>query len=100
MYLELIENSYQTLGKAKMNTMEKNFKQTDKSEALQLLRQVLADPQKYFEDGMLGKIAEPLLPKNVTENVEIPLNKVSVDFTVFGTDYIEAGALDQMNSAT
>src|SRR2546430_15933838 len=74
-----------------MNVMEKNFKQKDKSEALQLLRQVLNDPQKYFEDGMLGKIAEPLLPKKVIENVEIPLNKVSVDFNVFGTDYIEAG---------
>ena len=83
-----------------MNVMEKNYRQKDKSEALQVLRQVLADPQKYFEDEMLGKIAEPLLPKEVIENVEIPLNKISVDFNVFGTDYIEAGALDQMNSAT
>ena len=83
-----------------MNVMEKNFKQKDKSEALQLLRQVLADPDKYFEDEVLGKIAEQLLPKSVIENVEIPLNKISVDFNVFGTDYIEAGALDQMNSAT
>ena len=83
-----------------MNIIEKNFKRKDKSEALQLLRQVLADPKKYFEDEMLGKIAEPLLPKEVIENVEIPLNKVNVDFNVFGTDYIEAGALEQMNNAT
>ena len=83
-----------------MNIMEKNFKQKDKPEALQLLRQVLADPEKYFEDEVLGKIAEPLLPKNVIENAEIPLNKISVDYNVFGTDYIEAGALDQMNTAT
>jgi len=83
-----------------MNIMEKNFKQKDKSEALQLLRQVLTDPNKYFEDEVMGKIAELLLPKTVIENVEIPLNKVSVDFNVFGGDYIEAGALDQMNSAT
>ncbi len=83
-----------------MNVAEKNFKQKDKSEALQLLRQVLADPKKYFEDEMMGKIVELLLPKEVIENVEIPLNKISVDFNVFGTDYIEAGALDQMNNAT
>jgi tRNA-splicing ligase RtcB len=83
-----------------MNVMENNYKQKDKSEVLQLLRQVLAEPQKYFEDEVLGKIAELLLPKKVTENFEIPLNKVSIDFNVFGTDYIEAGALDQMNSAT
>jgi tRNA-splicing ligase RtcB len=83
-----------------MNVMEKNFKQKNKAEAFQLLRQVLADPRKYFEDEMLGKIAEPLLPKEVIENVEIPLNKVSVDFNVFGPHYIEAGAMDQMNNAT
>jgi tRNA-splicing ligase RtcB len=83
-----------------MNVMEKNFKQKDKSEALQLLRQVLANPKEYFEDEVLGKIAEPLLPKEVIENIEIPLNKVSVDFNVFGNEYIEAGALDQMSSAT
>jgi tRNA-splicing ligase RtcB len=83
-----------------MNVMERNFKQKDKSEALQLLQQVLADPKRYFEDGMLGKIAEPLLPKDETENVEILLNKISVHFNVFGTNYIEAGALEQMNNAT
>jgi tRNA-splicing ligase RtcB len=83
-----------------MNVMQKNFRQKDKPEALQLLKQVLAEPGKYFEDEMLGKIAETLLPENVIENVEIPLNKISVDFNVFGTDYIEAGALDQMNTAT
>jgi tRNA-splicing ligase RtcB (3'-phosphate/5'-hydroxy nucleic acid ligase) len=83
-----------------MNVMQKNYKQRDKSEALQLLRKVIADPAMYFEDELVGKIAELLLPKNVIENVEIPLNKISVDFNVFGTEYIEAGALEQMNSAT
>jgi tRNA-splicing ligase RtcB (3'-phosphate/5'-hydroxy nucleic acid ligase) len=83
-----------------MNVMEKNFKQKDKPEALQLLKQVLAGPDKYFEDEVVGKIAELLLPKEVIENVEIPLNKISVYFNVFGSDYIEAGALEQMNNAT
>jgi tRNA-splicing ligase RtcB len=83
-----------------MGIMEKNFKHRDKAEALQLLRKVLAEPKQYFEDGTLGKIAEALLPKTVTENFEIPLKNVSVDFNIFGAEYIEAGALDQMNYAT
>jgi tRNA-splicing ligase RtcB len=83
-----------------MNVMEKNFKQKNKLEALQLLRQVLADPHKYFGDKILGKIAGSLLPKSVIENVEIPLNKISANYNVFGKDYIETGALDQMNVAT
>jgi tRNA-splicing ligase RtcB len=83
-----------------MDVMEKNFKHSRKQEALQLLRQILEEPVKYFEDGTLGKIAEALLPKTVIENVEIPLKNVSVDFNIFGGDHIEAGALDQMNYAT
>lgn len=83
-----------------MEIMEKNFKHKDKSEAMEILRQVLAEPKRYFEDGTLGKIAEALLPKTVTENFEIPLKNVSVDFNIFGAEYIEAGALDQMNYAT
>src|SRR5687767_2837807 len=83
-----------------MNVMEKNFKHKDKQEALQLLRQILAEPKKYFEHEVYGKIAEPLLPKEVIEDFEIPLKNVSVDFNIFGGDYIEAGALDQMNYAT
>ena len=83
-----------------MNVMEKFFKQKDKPEALQLLKHVLADPHKFFADKVLGKIAELLVPKSVIENVEIPLNKISVDYNVFGTDYIEAGVMEQMNAAT
>jgi tRNA-splicing ligase RtcB len=83
-----------------MNIMEKSFPHKNKNEAFQILSEILADPGKYFEDEVLGKIAESLLPKAVIENVEIPLNKISVDFNVFGSDYIEAGALDQMNAAT
>ncbi|HUS03401.1 MAG TPA: RtcB family protein [Chitinophagaceae bacterium] len=83
-----------------MNIMEKNFKHKDKAEALQLLRSVLAEPKRFFEHELFGKIAEPLLPKEVIENFEIPLKNVSVDFNIFGGEYIEAGALEQMNYAT
>ncbi len=50
-----------------MNVLEKNFTRKDKSEVLQTLRKVLAEPKKYFEDETLGKIAEALLPKTVIE---------------------------------
>src|SRR6187401_1335011 len=83
-----------------MNIMEKNFKHKDKDEALQLLRAILAEPKRFFEHEVFGKIAEPLLPKEVIEDFEIPLKNVSVDFNIFGGEYIEAGALDQMNYAT
>src|SRR4051812_47009965 len=83
-----------------MNIMQKNYRQDAKPEVLQLLRDILADPKKYLEDELLGKIAELLLPKQFIENNEIPLKKISVGFNVFGPENIEAGALDQMNAAT
>src|SRR5215213_6364886 len=72
-----------------MDIMQKNFKHKDKDEALQILKQVLAEPKKYFEHEVFGKIAEPLLPKEVIEDYEIPLKNVSVDFNIFGGEYIE-----------
>ena len=83
-----------------MDVMQKNFKHKDKDEALQILRAILTEPKKFFEHEVFGKIAEPLLPKEIIEDFEIPLKNISVDFNIFGGDYIEAGALDQMNYAT
>ena len=40
------------------------------AEALQLLRAILAEPKRFFEDEVFGKIAEPLLPKEVIEQLQ------------------------------
>jgi tRNA-splicing ligase RtcB len=82
-----------------MNILEKNFKHKGTSEALQLLSDVLTDPQKYLEDAIFGKIATSLLPKNAIENEGILLNATGVHYNVFGAGNIEGGALDQMNIA-
>ena len=83
-----------------MNSIEKNYKFKRKAEVIQLLQNVLAEPSEFLEDEVLGKIAKLLLPQAMGENEEIPLNPESVHFNVFGNEYIEAGALEQMNAAT
>ena len=83
-----------------MNIMERNFKHVAKEDALEVLRAIIQSPNEYANDPVLGKIAEMLLPKPVVEGAEIPLNEKAVDYNVFGAEFIEPGAMSQMNQAS
>jgi tRNA-splicing ligase RtcB len=82
-----------------MNIMEKNFKRISKEDALEVLRAVLQSPNEYANDPVLSKISEALLPKPSFEGTEISLNKEGVRFNVFGSEFIEPGAMNQMYQA-
>ncbi len=82
-----------------MNIMERNFKHLSHADALEILGSILQSPNQYAHDGVLGKIAEALMPKPETVGKEIPLNKEGLSFRVFGAEGIEEGAMQQMNSA-
>lgn len=82
-----------------MNIMEKGFKRLSKEEALEVLRAILQSPNEYANDPVLNKIAEALLPKPSPEGAEIPLNAEGVHFNVFGSEFIEPGAVNQMHHA-
>jgi tRNA-splicing ligase RtcB (3'-phosphate/5'-hydroxy nucleic acid ligase) len=82
-----------------MNTMEKGFKHLAKEDALEVLRAILQSPNEYANDPVLNKIAHALLPKPSIEGTDIPLNKEAVPFNVFGSEFIEPGAMNQMHQA-
>ncbi|HVG13300.1 MAG TPA: RtcB family protein [Chitinophagaceae bacterium] len=82
-----------------MNTMEQNYKRLSKRDALEILGSVLQSPNQYAEDLVLGKIAEALIPKPKTAGDEIPLKEQGLPFSVFGSEGIEAGAMQQMYTA-
>lgn len=82
-----------------MNIMEKGFKRLSKEEALEVLRAILQSPNEYANDPVLNKIAEALLPKPSPEGAEMPLNAEGVHFNVFGSEFIEPGAVNQMHQA-
>jgi tRNA-splicing ligase RtcB len=82
-----------------MNIMEKNFKHLSKEDAFEILSSVLQSPNQYAHDGVLGKIAEALIPKPKTEKDEVPLNDSGIHFNIFGGEGIEQGALQQMYTA-
>jgi tRNA-splicing ligase RtcB (3'-phosphate/5'-hydroxy nucleic acid ligase) len=82
-----------------MHTMGTHFKHSTEAEALQILADVLAAPENYLADDILGKIAEKLVEEVYEETAEIPLNEKGIDYNVFGAKHIEEGALKQMEIA-
>lgn len=82
-----------------IKVMEKLYRQKQKQEALEVLKQVLAEPAAFLTDENLHKIAEFLIPKPVTSIAEIELRSFGVHFNVFGKQYIEEGAFSQMQQA-
>jgi tRNA-splicing ligase RtcB len=82
-----------------MNIMEKNYKFDKEEEVMNLLKAILASPVEYTDDAILGLIAQQLMPKPQKEGASISLNEKGIDFNVFGSDHIEAGAMHQMHQA-
>jgi tRNA-splicing ligase RtcB len=82
-----------------MNVMERNYKHQSTDEALELLKRVLATPVDYLEDAVLAPVAQQLMPAPVPEGVEISLNATGIQFNVFGSEFIEPGAMNQMYQA-
>jgi tRNA-splicing ligase RtcB len=82
-----------------MGLMEKHYKHASTDEALKLLAEIVASPAAWLADPALGKIAEGLMPKEKPEDKTIALNNAGIDFAVYGSEGIEAGALHQMYTA-
>ena len=86
-----------------MNIMEKNFKHLSHADAMEVLRAILESPNEYANDPVLSKIAEMLLPTlrqaQGDNSIAISLNNNGIQFNVFGGEYIEEGAMNQMYTA-
>jgi len=89
-----------------MHTMSTHFKHHTEEEALQVLKDVLANPESYITHETLAAIAGKLLAKAESEappsegfGEAFPLNEKGIDYNVFGAKHIEEGALAQMQIA-
>ncbi|NLR61839.1 RtcB family protein [Chitinophaga polysaccharea] len=80
-----------------MRVMEADFSHLSQEEAIELLKKILANPAAYVGDPVLGTIAEQLLQPVAPPEIE--LRATPVPYTVYGKDYIEEGAIRQINNA-
>jgi len=79
-----------------IGVMEQYYKHHSLEGALKVLANILECPSAYAEDAVLGKIVLALQPAAPEEGMEIALNRLGVDFSIFGRGHIEEGALHQM----
>src|SRR5688572_13964342 len=85
-----------------MDVMQKNYKHNTKEEALDIRKKVVAAPEEYKDDAILGSIAKQLIQK--PESLEgstfgVDLKETGIPFNIFGREYIEEGAMHQMYTA-
>lgn len=82
-----------------MNIMQREYKHSSQEEVMDILQNILKAPVEYENDAVLGLIAQQLIPKEETKGEVIALNGTGVPVNIFGSQFIEQGALMQMNQA-
>lgn len=82
-----------------INMMLKYYKRESKASVLNLLQDVLDNPEQYESDEALGRIVGELRAPEAPENKEIALADRPMEYRSFGLKDIEQGAIDQMNTA-
>lgn len=83
-----------------IQVFKKHYKHNTVTEALQLLKKIVAQPEAYTEDEILQPIANALLAYHQEGEPEIALKKERMYFNVFGREGIEEVAMNQMYTAT
>jgi len=81
------------------NVMQKHYKDHKKEEALEILKKIIKNPDKFSNHPQLGKIAEVLVEKAPKQSSRSPRLKSAKPYTIYGGDSIEKGALEQMETA-
>ncbi|MES2645553.1 MAG: RtcB family protein [Bacteroidota bacterium] len=83
-----------------MHAMSKYYKHHTLEEAMEILKAVQQNPAAYLEDEALGKVADELMPEVIPEHEKmLEMRNTGVHFDVFGAEFIEPGAMNQMHTA-
>jgi len=79
-----------------LDIVQRHYKRLSRDKALALLRDVFADPQSFFDNQHLGKLARLLAPP---VELETSLSTDNRSFAVFGAEQIGQEAFQQMHLA-
>lgn len=82
-----------------LNVLQKHYKYHTKEQKLAMMADILKNPANYEADEHLGRIANELIDKPDESPKEIPLRTLKMDYNIFGAEFIEKGAKEQMATA-
>jgi len=76
------------------------FAEADQQKTLTTLKRVLKTPESYLDDTVLAPLATALVEASKQAvDTTIALKETAADYTIFGKEQIEVGALNQMDIA-
>ena len=80
------------------NILQNHYKQLRKKDALEIVKKVINNPDKFRNHPELGEVAEALKTpqKSATKSVNLSETK---PYSIYGKNHIEPGALNQMETA-
>ncbi len=79
-----------------MQVAQKAYKHESKTEVIDMLTSLLANPDAYATHDVLAGIALKLMPAPAMDECMVSMNTSAVPLQVYGQGYIEEGALHQM----
>ena len=82
-----------------INLIPKHYKRHTQAQVDELLQAIIANPSDYAEDAVLGRIVEALVEPAHQDPQVIDLEPQAKPYPIFGAEKIEAGALQQMETA-
>ncbi len=83
-----------------LDVIEQKYAAQGKEEVLNLLKEVLLNPEHYLDHALLEDVAQALIERVAAADTGIiPLNEKGVRYSVFGAEHIEEGAVKQMEIA-
>jgi tRNA-splicing ligase RtcB len=83
---------------AAIKTVEQNYAGHRREDILDILQKVLHNPALFLDDKVLEPIARELLVKP-DEDIIIDLKEIGIPFSIYGSENIAQGAIDQMEVA-
>ena len=84
-----------------LTLVKKAYKHQSKEAVVALLGAFIKNPAAYYEDEVLGVIAEKYAPKQLESSEgKVIESKEGIAFSVFGSDALEPAALHQMYQAS
>ena len=83
-----------------LNIVYKHCKRSDKMEVMDLLEKINLLPENYVSEPVFGELAKSLTEKSAPKKPKkTVLNKIALEFKVYGAENIDAETLQQMETA-
>lgn len=82
-----------------IEVVKKHYKYNRREEILAALADVAAAPEAYTSDKIWNKVAGKLIPDTTSERKVTALEPNPLSYRIYGSEYIDEGAHEQMNVA-